>query len=325
RKGTLYAENESAPLGDLWLPLSDGTLASHDLDVTPEMLDVDRAAGSQWEPGPLITHGDRFATSAPYSRVPWVEAILGTPIRATIRGGSMRTKAFIASWEEWEQKETHRHEGWFDVLKRLMELVVERANGRLAPVHTLMRGPSDLAEAVVGPELMSYSIYDNPAALERFLDEATDTFIEVLEAQIERTPKLRGGYVNPFGIWAPGRVVRTQCDATAFLSAEHYARWFLPYDVRICEAVDYSMIHLHSVSLHTVPRLLEVERPHGIQITLEDEASGPPLAEMIPIFREILGSKPLLIDGPLTEDEVKLLQDILPSDGLAIYRRIQPW
>ena len=83
------------------------------------------------------------------------------------------------------------------------------------------------------------------------------------------------GYVNPFGIWAPGTVVRTQCDATAFLSAGHYAEWYLPYDERICEAVDYSIIHLHSCSLHTVDVLLEVERPHAIQVTLGVGAQRP--------------------------------------------------
>ena len=323
RRGMLYVEAHSGPLGDLWLPLSDGTVATQDTDVTPDMLDVDRAVGPALEPGPLERNGDHFATTAPYGRIPWTEALLGTPIHATIQGGSMRTKAFISDWAVWEAETEHRHEGWMDLLIRLTELLVERTNGRRAPVHTLLRGPADLAEAVVGPELMSYSLYDHPDELRRFLDVATEVFIQALHAQLDRFPRLRGGYVNPFGIWAPGKVVRTQCDATAFLSANQYAEWFLPYDVRICETVDCSMIHLHSCSLHTVPKLLEVERPHAIQITLESEPSGPPLPAMIPIFQDILAVKPLLVDGPLTADEVKHLQDVLPTDGLSIRRRVE--
>jgi hypothetical protein len=325
RKGMLYHEHDAAPLGDLWLPLSDGTIADRDIDMTPELLDVDRAVGPQQEPGPLRTHGDYFNTATPFGRMPWLEAILGTPIRATIIGGSMRTKAFIASWEEWEQQGEHHHHGWFDLYKQIMELIVARANGRAFLTHPTLRGPSDLAEAVVGPELMSYSLFEHQAELRRFLDEVTDTFIEVLQAQIERTPPLRGGYVNPFGIWAPGTGVRTQCDASAFLSARHYAEWFLPYDVRICQAVDYAMIHLHSVSLHTVPSLLEVDALHGIEITIEDEASGPSLQAMIPVLRDILSCKALLLHGPLTDDELKFLLDELPTDGLGIGRRLQPW
>jgi hypothetical protein len=324
-KGSLFSVARSAPLGDLWLPLADGTLAAEDMDVTPGVLDLDRLAGPPHEPGPLETIGDRFRTAAPYARVPWVEAILGTPIRATIQGGSMRTLAFIEDWAEWERRATHRDEAWLDVLKRLTELLVARSGGRYAVAQTLMRGPCDLAEAVLGPELLSFSLFDHRDSLRRFLDETTATFIEVLHAQLARIAPVEGGYMSPFGIWAPGTVVRTQCDATAFLSAAHYREWFLPYDEQICKTVDYSFIHLHSVSLHTVDALLSVERPHAIQVTLETSPPGPTLEEMAPIFRKILGIKPLLLEGYLSEEELRWLWDVLPNDGLAINARETGW
>jgi hypothetical protein len=325
RSGSLISTTPSSPLGDLWLPLADGSVAIEDLDLTPDLLDLDRLAGTAQAAGPLEYRDARFHTRAPYARVPWVEAILGTPIRATIQGGSMRTLAFIENWAEWERQESHRDETWFDTLKRLTELLVQRSGGRYAVAQTLMRGPCDLAEAVLGPELLSFSLFEHRDSLRRFLDEAVATFIEILHAQIERIPMLRGGYMSPFGIWAPGRVVRTQCDATAFLSAAHYAEWFLPYDERICDSVEYSIIHLHSVSLHTVDALLAVERPHAIQVTLETSPPGPTLEEMLPTFRKILGVKPLLLEGRLSPAEVRWLRDELPADGLAITARRNDW
>ena len=325
RKASLLTVVPGAPLGDLWLPLADGTLATDDMDLTPNLLDADRLAGEPQQPGPLQLWGDRFRVADPYGRVPWVEAVLGAPIRATIRGGSMRTRAFIHQWDEWEHAATHRDEGWLNLLARLTELLAERSGGRYAVVQPTMRGPSDLAEAVLGPELMCLSLYDHPDSLRRFLDEATETFIEMLRVLLARIPKVEGGTVSPFGIWAPGTVVRTQCDASAFLAPKHYARWFLPYDARICESVDYSFIHLHSCSLHTVDALLEVERPHAIQVTLEARPKAPSLEEMLPIFRRILEAKPLLLEGKLTEDEVRWLQDRLPSGGLAITARQTEW
>jgi hypothetical protein len=325
RRGSLCAFVPGAPLGDLWLPLAGGTLATEDLDVSPEVLDLDRMAGTVHEPGPLGVQGDRFRTVDPYGRMPWVEAILGTPIRATIRGGSMRTRAFVHAWGEWEREASHRDGRWFDLLLQLTELRVQRGGGRRAVVQPTMRGPSDLAEAVLGPELMCFSLYDHPASMRRFLEEVTGRFIEILHALLARIPPVAGGYVSPFGIWAPGTVVRTQCDATAFLSAAHYAEWFLPHDVRICESVDYSIIHLHSCSLHTVDALLAVERPHAIQITMEAEPSGPSLGEMLPILARILEVKPLLLEGKLSADEVHWLQERLPSAGLAITARQAAW
>ena len=325
RKESLLTIGEGGPVGDLWLPLADGTVATEDIDVTPDVLDVDRLTGPGLEPGALEIHGDSFRGAAPFGRIPWVEAILGTPIRATIQGGSMRTMAFIRSWEEWESQSTHRDDDWFDLFKYMTELLVERSGGRYAVVQPTMRGPSDLAEAVVGPELLSFSLFEHQGSLRRFLEEATATFIEMAHALLSRVVPVEDGYLSAFGIWAPGTVVRTQCDASAFLSPKHYAEWFLPYNVRICESVDYSIIHLHSCSLHTADALLSVERPHALQITLESEPSGPPLKDMMPIFRKILGVKPLILGGPLTEDELKWVQDELPSGGLAINARTKPW
>jgi hypothetical protein len=325
RKGSLFTTVQGAPLGDLWLPLADGTLAAEDMDLRPEMLDIDRLAGPPQQPGPLQVHGDLFRTVDPYARIPWVEAILGTPIHATIHGGSMRGRAFIGSWQEWEQQTSHRDAAWLDLLRRLTMLLAQRSNGRYAVVQPLMRGPSDLAEAVLGHQLMSFSLYDHPQSLQHFLVEMTDTFIAILREVLARIPRIQGGYVSPFGIWAPGTVVRTQCDASAFLSPAHYAQWFLPHDVRICESVDCSIIHLHSCSLHTVDALLAVERPHAIQVTLETGHQVPSLAEMLPTFHQILQAKPLLLEGPLTEDEVRWLKDQLPSGGLAITARQAEW
>ena len=221
RQGMLYTEPPVAPLGRLWLPLTDGTVAAEDVDLTPNMVDIDRIVGEPLGEGHIETVGDQFHHSAPYFPIPWVEAILGLPIRTTIEGGSMRVSAHIADWSEWESGEVLRNDEWFDLLKRSVTLLAERCGGRHAITQTLMRGPSDLAEAVLGPELMCFSMYDHPSELHRFLDQATDLFIEILHEQLARIPTIEGGYVCPFGIWSPGTVVRTQCDASAFLSADH--------------------------------------------------------------------------------------------------------
>lgn len=324
RGALLVARVDSAPLGDLWLPLSDGTVASDDLDLIPEILDLNRLAGERRAPGPLCFEGDRVETRAPFVRVPWLEAILGCPIRATIRGGSMRAHGLVTSWDDWHGAAGWRDSPWLAALLELTEHLVARSGGRHAVTHTLMRGPVDLAEAVLGPELLALSLYDHPSHLRRFLDEVTDVFIGVLEEQMRRVPAVDGGYVNPFGVWAPGRIVRTQCDASAILSPQQYRDWFLPHDVRICEAVDYSVIHLHSGSLHTVDVLMEVERPHAIQVSLDPPPSGPPVRELVPTFRRILEGKPLIVDGYLTEDEIRHLLGLLPHNGLYISARTTP-
>ena len=196
RKGSLYAAVPHSPLSDLWLPLSDGTLATEDMTIEPAELDLERLVGPPLDAGPLERIGDRLRTRAPYSRIPWVEAILGCPIKATIQGGSMRTYSFISDWSEWEKQASHLDDRWFDTLKQLTEMLVARSGGRYAVVQTLMRGPSDLAEAVLGPEMMCLSMYDHPESLQRFLDQVTTVFIEILKGQLERIPRIQGGVMS---------------------------------------------------------------------------------------------------------------------------------
>lgn len=325
REGSLLTWLPRSPLGDLWLPLADGTTATEDVDLTPEMLDLDRLAGEPLQPGPLERQGDILHTRAPYARVPWVEAILGCPIRATIQGGSMRTASFIRDWQEWNAQPDHWHEGWFHTLTRLTELLVERSGGRYAVTQTLMRGPSDLAEAVLGPELMCFSMFDALDSLQRFLEQVTDAFLRILDAQLRRIPRLKGGYVSAFGIWAPGTVVRTQCDASAFLSPQQYADYFMPYDRRICETVDYSIIHLHSGSLHTVEALLTVDALDAIQVSIDPEPASPPVPALVPTLGKILEAKPLIISGPMSEEQLALLEAELPSDGRCILAQEGTW
>ena len=303
---------------EMRVPLSDGSMAIEGLSLTPEMLDAERLVGPALEFGPIETIGDMFCTRAPFRRVPWIEAILGCPIWVTIEDGCMRARPFIRDWADWDGQAPGRRDDWFDLLKQLTEMLVARSGGRCAVVQTLMRGPTDLCEAALGSKLMCLSMYDHPQELRRFLEWISEMFIEVLQAQRERIPTIEGGYVNPFGIWAPGTVVCTQCDASAFLSPEQYAYWFLPYDVRICEAADFSAIHLHSGSLHTVDVLLEIERPHAIQVSLDPQPSGPPLESLFGTFRKILASKPLVLSGVLSQEQVQRLQDELPSAGLYI-------
>ena len=324
KKGCLIAPREASLLGELWLPLSDGTIATEDIDLEPDMIDVGRIVGPSRGPGPIETLDDQFQHVDPYTPIPWVEAIMGVPIRTTIQGGSMRGREHSASFKEWDFDADHFHIEWFDLLMYMVDMLVQRQGGKRAITQTLMRGPVDLAEAVFGPETMCLSMYDAPDDLHRFMDYAADLFIKVLHAQLDRIPRMEGGYVNPFGIWSPGTVVRNQSDATSFLSPDHYAEFVYPYDMRIWESVDYSIQHTHSSALHHIDVLLQNERPHAIQVTVDIQPTGPLVQQVIPTFQKILEKKPLIIEGWLTGDEVRLLQKELPADGLSITVRRQP-
>ena len=93
--GLLVARVPSAPLADLWLPLANGTLATEDVDVQPETLDLARLAGEPQSPGPLERDGDRIRTQSAFMRVPWVGHLPDPPHQ----GGAMRAHASTGPME----------------------------------------------------------------------------------------------------------------------------------------------------------------------------------------------------------------------------------
>ncbi|MGC9358984.1 MAG: hypothetical protein ACP5G7_01240 [Anaerolineae bacterium] len=84
---------------------------------------------------------------------------------------------------------------------------------------------------------------------------------------------------------------------------------------------DYSIMYLHSGSLHIVDTLLATPLPSAIQVSLDPPPSAPPWQELLPVFAKILAHKPLLIDGYLNKEEAHALEDRLPHGGLAIIAR----
>ena len=198
-RALLVARVPSSPLADLWLPLSDGTVAAEDVDLQPGMLDLDRLAGTPQPPGPLERDGDRIRSQSAFVRVPWVEAIMGCPIRASIQGGAMRAHAFVSDWRAWGGGAAYRRDDWLEALVALTERLAAASGGRYAVTHTLMRGPVDLAEAALDPldgrtcdipladgaeyQRVVYDFNDTSAEFPR-----DKTLHELFEKRAEKTP-----------------------------------------------------------------------------------------------------------------------------------------
>jgi hypothetical protein len=321
REAHLIAFPCEPELARLWLPLADGTTATDDLDLTPEMLDLDRLAEPQVDSELAPMGGGLLPVRVPYVRVPWMEAIAGCPIRALVASGSMRTHAVLTRWDELSRLKDLRDDAWLYALLALVERTVKHCARKQPISHTLMRGPGDIAEAMLGAERLCLAVYDRGEELASLLAYATALFVEVWREQASRIPWVNGGTVNWYGIWAPGSTVRTQCDASALTSPKQYAEHLAPWDLHTAQVADYSIMHLHSGSLHVIDTLLATPLPTAIQVSLDPPPSAPPWQELLPIFARILAHKPLLIDGYLSKKEAHALQDRLRHGGLAIIAR----
>ena len=324
-RARLIARPYEPELASLWLPLADGSVAQADINLTPKSLDLDRLADPPRDSLATATGGDLVPARLPYIRLPWMEAIAGCQIRALIRAGSMRTRPVLSDWGDLECLPDRRRNGWLDALLDLIQRMVAAAPEGEAVAHTLMRGPADIAEAMVGAEHLCLAIYDQPEELSALLAYTTELFEEVWREQAARIPRLAGGSVNWYGIWAPGTTVRTQCDASALTSPKLYADRLAPWDRRTAQVAQFSIMHLHSGSLHVIDTLLQGSYPTALQVSLDPPPSAPHWRALLPTFAKMLDHKPLLLDGFLDAEEVDAIQQALPQDGLAVIgRRAQP-
>lgn len=303
---------EHRPLGESGgIPLADGSRASEGQEITPESIEPGRFYGENTgSPDPL--QGDFIAGTGP-PHLCWTEAILGCPVRI-VTGGPW-AEAFDVNWTAPDQLVPD--ERWLEKLDSFVDFLAARTAGSLPIVQPLMRGPIDMMASALGHERMCLALMEEPESSKAFLDFCTDLFIRIAKQRLEHTPLFAEGYASGYGIWAPGSVVRTQIDNAAMLSPAVYREQVLEHDRRVIEAFDFPLIHLHSVCLHVVDDLLEVEALRAVQVSI-DFPGGPLAAEVMPILERVVRKKALIVTGPVTEDELASLQGLAGQGNLCL-------
>ena len=293
--------------------LADGSPVQEGALLLPERVDAKRLTAHIGHPSTAIS-GDFIRGSAPYDLC-WNEAIVGCPIRW--QSGHVWSEPFWDNLNDVERLRVTSNNPWLNKLLEITHLLVERAEERYPVCQPLLRGPIDIASAVLGDERVCWAMADEPAQFKELLEVCTDVFITVARAWSDASPPFQSGYCE-YGIWAPGTVVRLQADNAALLSPRMYQDFLLPCDERICAAFDYPLIHTHSGGLCIMAdALLELERISAIQVSL-DYPAGPSVAALLPIFQKINREKPLIITGGLTEEELNLLLSNLSPRGLCL-------
>jgi hypothetical protein len=306
------------------LPLADGTMASTDVFyLEPEMLSPEQFSPRDERPSAIpAMSGDLFPVRAPYTKVPWMEAILGCPIRVSLQSSSMWSEPVLG--EDWYRhfKPLKPSDGWRNKLLEFTDFLSSNSGGAYLVSNTLMRSPSDMVDAFIGEENLCMSIYQHPDELHELMMVCADVFIDTARAQLDRISLFHGGYCNLFGIWAPGSSIRTQDDASAFVSPAHYKEFMLPSQEHIASKFEYSTIHLHSNSLHVVDAAIN-STINAVQVSIDPQPYGPTVIDLLPTFVRMQEKKPILIEGPMMQSELDELLKTLSPRGLYVWAMVE--
>jgi hypothetical protein len=265
--------------------------------------------------------------------IPWMEGIIGCRIYSLGKTGTMHAKP---PKPEIETRRLPQHlrsilnepskSLWFEKLsygtKRLSKVL-----GKKFPMsNTLMRGPGDMLGTLMGYEQFIKTLMRTPDKI--FLNEllklCTQIWIKTAKIQFQNASAFKGGFCNPYGVWAPGLNIRFQEDITALLSPKLYTEWLLPYHVKIANSFEYSVFHMHSGSLelYNWRVLCKESKINCLQVDLDP--LGPSFTSVLETLLEMNAQKPLIVTI-CTHDQIEAIENHLSEfkGSLAIFSEIE--
>jgi len=322
-KGLLVNTRPKVAKKALRMPLKGlGVFEENSIYLKPEML----------EPAAFIEPDNLEMTSAsnhpqfegdaikvkPPIKFPWMEAIMSCPIKLIPASGAAWAEKYLDSIDNIEKLKLQPDNHWLAKLVEFAGMLSRNNNGSYLVCHATMRGPIDIADAMLGTDRLFLELIDHPQKIQSLLDICTEAWIQTAQAQLDAIGPYLGGYISRYGVWAPGRVIRMQTDASAMISPDVYKKLILPFDMRVVESFDFSIMHTHSNYLQHIDNYLIRREPSAIQIGIDEPPFGPPVADLLDVIKKVLKSKPVIVHGGASSEEVEMLANELPHNGLEL-------
>jgi hypothetical protein len=261
---------------------------------------------------------DGFWTGEPFTGIPWMEAILGCPIR----GGreSFTSRPWLSSPEEaLEKVHFNPQSPWLGKYLEFTAALAAQSRGRYPVGMPIMRGPTDILGALMGQQKMVVALMEaDPEVMHRLIERITRAFLAVIEAQRRLTPSFYGGAALGFyHIWTPGTAIWFQDDLSSLLSPSLYRQFFLHSARLILAGHDHTAVHLHANSFFILDELLTLDNLKAVQVN--KDISGPGVKQMLPVLTKIMQTRRLILWGDLTVEDLELIRQNLPCRGLALH------
>lgn len=256
----------------------------------------------------------------PMEFMEWTQAYCGAEVYLSHKAGTVWTEPGDNPPMNLEELNGRFKPAWLNKIIEVTSANLESAKGVHLLSESLMRGPADCLEALVGAEQLCLMLYDNPDIIYAMTGYFTDRIIEITKAQQQYLPRIGGGTVNRYRLAGKGENIVTQADISNVMSPNTFREHFIPHYRRLAAAFDTVTIHFHSSAFQHADALLEASCFDAIEWGMDP--IGPTLEQMIPVFRKILEAGPCLILMNIkTDAEIGMLLSKLPHDGLCIIRR----
>jgi hypothetical protein len=281
-------------------------------DVRPDQVMTDYEFAFAARP---VNCDDWIPFAAPWRAIPWLEAWCGCPVRHAI--GSLAPDPILDSLDALAAAPLPAQDQWFTCLRQQTEQLAADPPRDCWISPTILRGASDVLAALRGLTNFFCDLHDARELIDQAAARIQQLLLRALDLHFSLVkPKLRG-YGHIFGYWAPGPTIAIQEDVLGLCHPAIYRDTFMKLSAQVVHHLGpHVLFHLHSTGYKHYEQVLQVPGLAGLQMTIE--ANGPPLAELVPVFRKILGRSRLLVFADHRYEELPAVLPRLPREGLYV-------
>jgi hypothetical protein len=255
---------------------------------------------------------DGFMPAAPWFSIPWMEAILGCPVR--VYPTTLYAEPIINSPSDLTGIDFSLDTPWFEKLIDLSLAVVQRFGTQFPVCSAQLRGPLDMMSSLLGSQRLCLAMCDHPQEVQDLASRCATLWIEVAKAQLEIVPSYGDGYFNRLQIWTPGTTVPGHIDFASLISRQMFEEFAAAAERRIVDSFEYPIYHTHASSIHVIDDLAAMDNVAAIQVSLDRSVSRD---ELLNTLRMVQERKPVIVHRLKRKDLNEFVEALSPR-GLCL-------
>ena len=214
---------------------------------------------------------------------------------------------------------------WWEVHADLLTALVKSSEGRFLVGCPDLIENIDILVSLRGMENVLTDMLDRPEWVEKKMWEINQVFIDAYQRVYDIIKQADGSSAfGAFHLWAPGKVAKVQCDASAAFSPAMFKRFVVPALTAQCEWLDYSMYHLDGTQAAChLDLLLDMAPLDAIEWTPQYGIPGGGSSKWFDLYRRILNAGKSVQAIGVKPEEVAPLLDAVGPKGMYISTRCE--